>query len=152
MCLTKVSLKLLMGSLQLIWLVLVVLGQCIKEFLMMEQLLQRRYLTFYRGASKSFIAECETLRNIRHRNLVNVLTACSGIDYQGNDFKALVYEFMVNKSLDGWLHPNIGERMVDDMPLSLNLLQRLNIAIDVGSTLDYLHHRCQKPIVHCDLK
>ncbi|CAL5366224.1 unnamed protein product [Camellia sinensis] len=106
----------------------------------------------YRGASKSFIAECETLRNIRHRNLVNVLTACSGIDYQGNDFKALVYEFMVNKSLDGWLHPNIGERMVDDMPLSLNLLQRLNIAIDVGSTLDYLHHRCQKPIVHCDLK
>ncbi|CAL5322676.1 unnamed protein product [Camellia sinensis] len=106
----------------------------------------------HRGASKSFIAECETLRNIRHRNLVNVLTACSGIDYQGNDFKALVYEFMVNGSLDGWLHPNIGEHMVDDMPLSLNLLQRLNIAIDVGSALDYLHHHCQTPIVHCDLK
>ncbi|KAL7229133.1 hypothetical protein ACSBR2_007769 [Camellia fascicularis] len=106
----------------------------------------------HRGASKSFIAECETLRNIRHRNLVNVLTACSGIDYQGNDFKALVFEFMVNGSLDGWLHPNIGENMVDDMPLSLNLLQRLNIAIDVGSALDYLHHHCQTPIVHCDLK
>ncbi|KAL7253370.1 hypothetical protein ACSBR1_007825 [Camellia fascicularis] len=106
----------------------------------------------HRGASKSFIAECETLRNIRHRNLVNVLTACSRIDYQGNNFKALVYEFMVNESLDGWLHPNIGEHMVDDMPLSLNLLQRLNISIDVGSTLDYLHHHCQTPIVHCDLK
>ncbi|CAL5363812.1 unnamed protein product [Camellia sinensis] len=106
----------------------------------------------HRGASKSFIAECETLRNIRHRNLVNVLTACSGIDYQGNDFKALVYEFMVNGSLDGWLHPNIGEHKADDMPLSLNLLQRLNIAINHGSALDYLHHHCQTPIVHCDWK
>ncbi|PKI56084.1 hypothetical protein CRG98_023516 [Punica granatum] len=60
------------------------------------------------GASKSFIAECEALRNIRHRNLVKVLTACSGSDYQGNDFKALVYEFMVNGSLDEWLHPPVG--------------------------------------------
>ncbi|CAN6727228.1 unnamed protein product [Malus baccata var. baccata] len=29
------------------------------------------------GASKSFIAECEAMRNIRHRNLVKVVTACS---------------------------------------------------------------------------
>ena len=34
----------------------------------------------------------------------------------------------------------------------LSLLQRLNIAIDVASALDYLHHHCQTPIVHCDLK
>ncbi|CAK9170311.1 unnamed protein product [Ilex paraguariensis] len=60
----------------------------------------------HHGASKSFIAECETLRSIRHRNLVKVLTACSGIDYRGNDFKALVYEFMENGSLEGYLHPN----------------------------------------------
>ena len=33
------------------------------------------------GASKSFKAECEALRNIRHRNLVKVLTSCLGIDY-----------------------------------------------------------------------
>jgi hypothetical protein len=46
------------------------------------------------GALKSFKAECEALRNIRHRNLVKVLTSCSGIDYQGHDFKALVMEFM----------------------------------------------------------
>ncbi|KAL7229135.1 hypothetical protein ACSBR2_007771 [Camellia fascicularis] len=36
------------------------------------------------GASKSFIAECEALRNIKHRNLVKVLTTCSGVDYQGD--------------------------------------------------------------------
>uniref|UniRef100_A0A2N9G939 Leucine-rich repeat-containing N-terminal plant-type domain-containing protein n=1 Tax=Fagus sylvatica TaxID=28930 RepID=A0A2N9G939_FAGSY len=50
-------------------------------------------------------AECEALRNIRHRNLVKVLTSCSGIDYQGHDFKALVMEFMGNGNLDEWLHP-----------------------------------------------
>ncbi|KAF8712825.1 hypothetical protein HU200_028598 [Digitaria exilis] len=30
-----------------------------------------------RGAQKSFIAECSSLRNARHRNLVPILTACS---------------------------------------------------------------------------
>ncbi|KAJ4720035.1 putative Receptor-kinase [Melia azedarach] len=35
-------------------------------------------------ASKSCIAECRALRNIRHRNLVKVLTACSGVDYKGD--------------------------------------------------------------------
>ncbi|GFY84496.1 leucine-rich repeat protein kinase family protein [Actinidia rufa] len=106
----------------------------------------------HRGASTSFLAECMTLRNIRHRNLVKVLTACSGIDYQGNVFKALVYQYMVNGSLDEWLHPHLEEHMVHKIPANLNLLQRVNIAIDVASALDYLHHHCQTPIVHCDLK
>ncbi|PNX97221.1 LRR receptor-like kinase resistance protein [Trifolium pratense] len=30
--------------------------------------------------------------------------------------------------------------------------QRLNIAIDVASAMDYLHNDCDPPIVHCDLK
>ena len=58
-----------------------------------------------RGANKSFIAECETLRNIRHRNLIKIITAWSSTDFKGNDFKALVFEFMTNGSLDTWLHP-----------------------------------------------
>ncbi|GFS41067.1 leucine-rich repeat protein kinase family protein [Actinidia rufa] len=60
----------------------------------------------FRGAAKSFIAECKALKSIKHRNLVKVLTACSSIDFHGNDFKALVYEFMVNGSLEEWLHQN----------------------------------------------
>uniref|UniRef100_A0A5B7BBX5 non-specific serine/threonine protein kinase n=1 Tax=Davidia involucrata TaxID=16924 RepID=A0A5B7BBX5_DAVIN len=104
------------------------------------------------GASKSFIAECEALKNIRHRNLVKVLTACSSVDYQGNDFKALVYEFMVNGSLEEWLHPNLSEHLAHEEPRKLNLLQRLSIALDVACALDYLHHHCQNPVVHCDLK
>ncbi|XP_058088736.1 probable LRR receptor-like serine/threonine-protein kinase At3g47570 [Magnolia sinica] len=101
------------------------------------------------GAFKSFAAECEALRNIRHRNLVKILTVCSSIDFNGNDFKALVFEYMPNGSLEKWLHPN-----VDEQPQlrSLNLTQRLNIAIDVASALDYLHHHSKIPIVHRDLK
>ncbi|KAK4592244.1 hypothetical protein RGQ29_016671 [Quercus rubra] len=104
------------------------------------------------GASKSFITECEALRNIRHRNLVKVITACSGVDYQGHDFKALVYEFMTNGNLDEWLHPISRINEVPEEQTNLNFLQRLNIAIDVANALEYLHHRCHSPIVHCDLK
>ncbi|XP_059666501.1 probable LRR receptor-like serine/threonine-protein kinase At3g47570 [Cornus florida] len=103
----------------------------------------------HRGASRSFITECEALRNIRHRNLVKILSACSSVDFQNNDFKALVYEFMVNGSLDDWLHPIGGQ---GEVPKDLSLVQRLRIAIDVACALDYLHHHCQTPIVHCDLK
>ncbi|KAL7215797.1 hypothetical protein ACSBR1_027862 [Camellia fascicularis] len=106
----------------------------------------------FRGASKSFITECEALRRIRHRNLVKVFTACSSVDYNGNDFKALVYEFMVNGSLEDWLHANENEDEVHVKSRNLNLLQRLNIAVDIASALDYLHHHCSEPIVHCDLK
>ncbi|KAL6205369.1 hypothetical protein ACLB2K_022630 [Fragaria x ananassa] len=68
----------------------------------------------HKGASKSFIAECEALRNIRHRNLVKIITAYA--------------------------------------PKTLSLVQRLDIAINVASALDYLHNHCETPIVHCDLK
>ncbi|CAK9155215.1 unnamed protein product [Ilex paraguariensis] len=101
------------------------------------------------GASKSFAAECRALRNIRHRNLVKILSYCSSIDSKGNEFKALVYEFMENGSLDSWLHPEIVE--VNTLR-TLNLLQRLNIAIDVSSALHYLHNHCETPVIHCDLK
>ncbi|XP_048135696.1 putative receptor-like protein kinase At3g47110 [Rhodamnia argentea] len=101
------------------------------------------------GASKSFIAECGALRRIRHRNLVKLLTACSGFDHNGKDFKALVYEFMSNGSLDEWLHPTASQYTERS---KLSLLERMNIAIDVACALDYLHHHCETPIVHCDVK
>ncbi|XP_040934303.1 probable LRR receptor-like serine/threonine-protein kinase At3g47570 isoform X2 [Gossypium hirsutum] len=103
------------------------------------------------GASRSFLAECEVLKNIRHRNLVKLLTAISGTDYQGNDFKALVYEFMVNGSLEDWLHPPAGTNEPKTIR-NLNLFQRLNMAIDVAHALEYLHHHCEILIIHCDLK
>ena len=101
-----------------------------------------------KGASKSFMSECKALRKIRHRNLVKVLSACSSLDFQGNDFKALVFELMSKGNLDGWLHPET----IKDEPQRLTLLQRLDISIDVASALEYLHTQCNVIVVHNDLK
>lgn len=100
------------------------------------------------GAVKSFCDECNVLKRIRHRNLINVITLCSTIDYSGKEFKALIFEYMPNGSLEKWIQPTTygsGER-----PLSLG--QRINIAMDVAYALDYLHNRCVPALVHCDLK
>lgn len=37
------------------------------------------------GARKSFMAECEALRNIHRWNLVKTITSCSAIDFQGQE-------------------------------------------------------------------
>ncbi|XP_039156056.1 probable LRR receptor-like serine/threonine-protein kinase At3g47570 [Eucalyptus grandis] len=99
-------------------------------------------------AYKSFIAECEALRRIRHCYLLKVLT-CSRVNFNGNDFNALVYEFMSNKNLDEWLHPTASQNTARS---KLSLLERVNIATNVAYALDYLHHHCETPIVLCDLK
>ena len=101
-----------------------------------------------RGASKSFMSECKALRKIRHKNLVKILSVCSSLDFQGNDFKALVYELMPQGSLEEWLHPKVAENGHE----KLNFQQRLNIAIDVASALQHLHSHCDDIIVHSDLK
>ncbi|GKA69550.1 kinase-like domain-containing protein [Tanacetum coccineum] len=98
-----------------------------------------------RGAHKSFQAECDAWRNIRHRNLLKIITSCSSVDFQRNDFKALIYEFMPNGSVHDWLHSSANTS-------KLNLLQRINILRDVATALDYLHNCCQTTIVHGDLK
>ncbi|KAL6847141.1 hypothetical protein ACP4OV_022994 [Aristida adscensionis] len=102
------------------------------------------------GAEHSFLAECRALRSVRHRNLVKVITACSSVDNKGNDFKALVYEFMPNGDLDIWLHHNSTQDVTPRKRLTMSL--RVNIALDVAKALEYLHHHSQVPIVHCDLK
>ena len=40
----------------------------------------------------------------------------------------------------------------EELRSCLTPLQRLNVVIDVASALDYLHHDCDPPVVHCDLK
>ncbi|CAL5417257.1 unnamed protein product [Camellia sinensis] len=107
-----------------------------------------------RGASKGFISECKALREIRHRNLLKILSVCSSVDFHGNEFKALVYEFMANGNLDKWLHQvGMGDHgQLEESRRNLKLIQRLDIATDAASALEYLHCGCELTIIHGDLK
>uniref|UniRef100_A0A0E0HGM8 Receptor kinase-like protein Xa21 n=1 Tax=Oryza nivara TaxID=4536 RepID=A0A0E0HGM8_ORYNI len=104
-----------------------------------------------KGAQKSFIAECNALRNVQHRNLVPVLTACSSIDSSGNDFKALVYEFMPRGDLHKLLYSTPHDETSSDL-CYISLAQRLSIVVNVSNALAYLHHNHQGTIIHCDIK
>ncbi|EYU17833.1 hypothetical protein MIMGU_mgv11b024614mg [Erythranthe guttata] len=106
-----------------------------------------------RGASKSFTAECNALRDIRHKNLVKIMSVCEIIDFQGNYSKAIVYEFKANGSLYKWLYYN-GEQEQETNATNRNLgfIQRLDIAIHVSQELEYLHCGTDSVIVHGDLK
>ncbi|KAL6622664.1 hypothetical protein ACP70R_032543 [Stipagrostis hirtigluma subsp. patula] len=126
-------------------------GSVYKGILLEEQEVAIKVLNLLQhGAERSFLAECEVLRSIRHRNLIKVITACSTVDRSGHDFKALVYEFMPNRDLDKWLHPAIGEG--GSSSRILTMAERVSIALDIAEAVDYLHHHGQVPIVHCDLK
>jgi len=92
----------------------------------------------FKATSRSFDVECNAMRNLRHRNLVEIISSCSNVD-----FKSLVMKFMSNGSVEKWLY---------SYNCCLDFLQRLNIMIDVASALEYLHHGSSIPVVHCDLK
>uniref|UniRef100_A0A453JL54 Protein kinase domain-containing protein n=1 Tax=Aegilops tauschii subsp. strangulata TaxID=200361 RepID=A0A453JL54_AEGTS len=99
--------------------------------------------------SKSFEAECEAMRRIRHRCLIKIITSCSSINHQGQEFKALVFEFMPNGNLDSWLHQPSQDPTTNN---TLSLTQRFDIAIDIVDAVEYLHNYCQPLVIHCDLK
>lgn len=101
------------------------------------------------GSRTSFFTECEVLKNTRHRNLVQAITVCSTVDFEGDEFKAIVYEFMANGSLDMWIHPRPHRGSPRRL---LSLGQRISIAADVAAALDYLHNQLTPPLIHCDLK
>jgi Leucine-rich repeat (LRR) protein len=99
-------------------------------------------------ANRSFIAECEVLRSIKHRYITPILIACITTDNSSNSFKALVYVFMPNGNLDTWLH---GKSSCEDS-IILGLGQRISVLVNVADALSYLHHDNEISVVHRDLK
>ncbi|PHT80800.1 hypothetical protein T459_13815 [Capsicum annuum] len=87
---------------------------------------------------KRFDAESKVMRNVRHRNLVPVISTCFS-----DCIRAFVLQFMPNGSLENWLYKEESH---------LNLIQRISIMLDVAMAIEYLHHGHNSPIVHCDLK
>lgn len=101
------------------------------------------------GGYDSYLIECEVLRSTRHRNIMRPVTLCSTLDSQNHEFKALIFEFMVNGSLERWLHSEQHNGIPDK---GLSFGQRICIAADVASALDYAHNELTPPLIHCDLK
>ncbi|CAL5436292.1 unnamed protein product [Camellia sinensis] len=118
------------------------LGNClVLEFLNMEG-------NHFEGATEGF-----SLRNMigegSYGSVYKGILNCETTKAIAVKFKALVFEFISNGSLESWLHSS---SLNQEDSRNLNLVQRLNIAVDVASALDYLHNHCETLIIHCDLK
>ncbi|XP_022930925.1 MDIS1-interacting receptor like kinase 1 [Cucurbita moschata] len=93
------------------------------------------------GSSEGLVGEVNLLGKLRHRNIVRLL------GFMHNDVDVMiVYEFMQNGSLGEALHGKQAGRLLVDW------VSRYNIAIGVAQGLAYLHHDCDPPIIHRDVK
>ena len=90
-------------------------------------------------SEQQFIAEVATMGTTCHVNLVRLLGYCS----QGS-IRALVYEYMVNGSLDKYIH---GDRHSE-----LDWKQLYSIALGTARGIAYLHDECRNRIIHFDIK
>ncbi|XP_016562625.2 LOW QUALITY PROTEIN: senescence-induced receptor-like serine/threonine-protein kinase [Capsicum annuum] len=88
---------------------------------------------------KEFRAEASLLMSIHHKNLISIVGYCVEGTHIG-----IIYEYMPNRSLD--------MQLSDKNPKPLTWEERLQIALDAAQGLEYLHHGCQPPIIHRDIK
>ncbi|MCO5592143.1 hypothetical protein L7F22_046139 [Adiantum nelumboides] len=89
---------------------------------------------------KEFFAEVSIISRIRHKNLVQLKGWC-----RDKSNLLLVYEYLSKGSLDRFLFSKASS-------LILDWSKRYNIVCGLGSALQYLHHGCEKVIVHRDIK
>ncbi|XAR48822.1 Non-specific serine/threonine protein kinase [Bertholletia excelsa] len=88
---------------------------------------------------RSFANEIETLKEIRHRNIVKLYGFCSD-----GKHAFLVYEFVERGSLQKVLS---NEKEAKELDWS----KRVKIIKGVAYALSYMHHNCVPPIVHRDV-
>ncbi|XP_039038851.1 G-type lectin S-receptor-like serine/threonine-protein kinase At5g24080 [Hibiscus syriacus] len=88
---------------------------------------------------QQFMAEVGTIGRVHHFNLVRLYGFCFD-----RNLRALVYEYMMNGSLDKFL---FGEKK---MLLGFEKLHE--IAIGTAKGIAYLHEECQHRIIHYDIK
>ncbi|XWS25441.1 hypothetical protein CRYUN_Cryun27aG0068600 [Craigia yunnanensis] len=91
------------------------------------------------GKEKEFDAEVQTLSSIRHVNVVKLYCSITS-----EDSSLLVYEYMPNGSL--W------DRLHTSRKMELDWDTRYEIAVGAAKGLEYLHHGCERPVIHRDVK
>ncbi|KAF9599702.1 hypothetical protein IFM89_001648 [Coptis chinensis] len=104
-----------------------------------------------------FLNEVLTIGCIHHNHLVRLLGYC--LD---NSRIALIYEYLVNGSLDKYIlqkkplnkDQSKNTSSPQDVPeiATLTWSQLLDIAIGTAKGLVYLHEECRNRILHCDIK
>ncbi|XP_049386463.1 G-type lectin S-receptor-like serine/threonine-protein kinase SD2-5 [Solanum stenotomum] len=88
----------------------------------------------------SFLTEVKIVGSIHHVNLVKLIGFCAEKDH-----RVLIYEYMVNGSLDRWISHEKQE-------YGLTWLTRQRIISDIAKGLAYLHDECNQKIIHLDIK
>ncbi|XP_026423729.1 rust resistance kinase Lr10-like [Papaver somniferum] len=92
---------------------------------------------------EEFVNEVGTIGRIHHLNVVRLLGYC----VEGS-MRALVYEFMLNSSLDRFIF-SAGK---DKTSIDLGWPKLQEIAIGIARGMEYLHQGCDKRILHFDIK
>ncbi|RZC43563.1 hypothetical protein C5167_036511 [Papaver somniferum] len=92
---------------------------------------------------EEFVNEVGTIGRIHHLNVVRLLGFC----VEGST-RALIYEFMLNSSLDKFIF-SAGE---GKMSINLGWPKLQEIAIGIARGMDYLHQGCDQRILHFDIK
>ncbi|CAA7023970.1 unnamed protein product [Microthlaspi erraticum] len=89
---------------------------------------------------EEFMNEMVLISKLQHKNLVRILGCC----IEGEE-RLLVYEFMVNKSLDTFLFDSTKR-------LELDWTKRFDIIQGIARGLHYLHRDSCLKVIHRDLK
>lgn len=92
-----------------------------------------KILTITHWSADDLLREVDLLSGIKHEHIVQMIGYCND-----NDMRAIVYNL-----LKGSLKQNLRQ---------LKWSERMGVAIGVAKALEYLHHSCNPPIIHRDVK
>ncbi|KAK9293127.1 hypothetical protein L1049_021113 [Liquidambar formosana] len=87
---------------------------------------------------KDLINEIRVLSQLKHDNVVKLIGYCLQPEHV-----FLVYQYIPNGTLSKLIHDN---------PCSISWKRRLQIAVDVGRAIRYLHSLVPKSVLHRDIK
>eukprot|EP01018_Ginkgo_biloba_P028232 Gb_34817 [translate_table: standard] len=100
-----------------------------------------------RHSEMQFMNEVGTIGRIHHVHLVRLLGFCF------EEFRsALIYEYMANGSLERFIFKGSREHRERSHSQDLSWEQLYAIALGAARGIAYLHHDCDKRIIHFDIK